>query len=695
MAVQARITATNLSFSALRSVFRPGQTVNTNIRASEYFRNGGTVSSMATNGGIADAGQSNLSMAGFVGARGSAWQYRETLTKAAGWGTFGGIIFGYEYTNTDSTWIFDSIDRNNTATNYFMKTSPNAATTCSTYDIGAGTIRTGARDFITVSNSGFIWQTGESTNPLFEPNWGRPFTGAYFTNTTVITLLNRYVIWHTGLPTNDSYIQDVILTFPNTLSLAAVRAYRWNNTNYFIIAGLTTSASGATRIWWKPADNYASASWTSFDIFTGLSLGSFTFTVQGEWAVLHGTNGWVYASNRAVSGNSWWYEATLARTAMGSFYINTCAYSEDSQVWIMAGQSGRMIRGQGADPVAATWTEVGSSLRNNTQWQSAAFNGNYIDTVTAWGSGFIALGSYSGASAWSPDGITWYFGTGAEGQTVRSTLNGKTFQAAFYDSVLDRLYFWYNGGYYLRTDGRDLTFTANSGTTLTRPYPANAVGGSGSAAPAIGSAYQGGYYVGRMVVDGLIYRLIVSPKLYEQQKLMKSSFSFLPEGTTSLIDGWANTQAMFNQPNSQTDYPAAYYCRTLNISGYTDWYLPSRDELELIYRNLKPTTEQNITAGGTIPLIGPATDGYPYGQNLNSLPRQINPYTVSDPAQTQVAIFTNGSQNLAPQTFWSSSRTVNEPSYAWGITLTNGSYYWGYLPNQNLWVRAVRRVLDA
>jgi hypothetical protein len=51
---------------------------------------------------------------------------------------------------------------------------------------------------------------------------------------------------------------------------------------------------------------------------------------------------------------------------------------------------------------------------------------------------------------------------------------------------------------------------------------------------------------------------------------------------TSTTDGSANTVAL--EARGAT-YAAGYYCGTLSANGYSDWFLPSRNELALLYAN--------------------------------------------------------------------------------------------------------------
>lgn len=55
------------------------------------------------------------------------------------------------------------------------------------------------------------------------------------------------------------------------------------------------------------------------------------------------------------------------------------------------------------------------------------------------------------------------------------------------------------------------------------------------------------------------------------------------EGATSLTDGLANTNQLI--ADTQRLNPAAAYCYHLNLHGKTDWFLPARDELNVLYLN--------------------------------------------------------------------------------------------------------------
>lgn len=132
------------------------------------------------------------------------------------------------------------------------------------------------------------------------------------------------------------------------------------------------------------------------------------------------------------------------------------------------------------------------------------------------------------------------------------------------------------------------------------------------------------------------YALIVSPKDLEQSLAWKDAQTAGPAATHTRWNGLTATVAM-----ASAAYPAANYCMGLADPGDegSRWYLPAMDELELIYRNLKSTAEDNYTgnrAGGDFP--GGTIN---YGENVSSDPAGA-PYTAASPAQTSVDAFRDG-----------------------------------------------------
>ena len=180
--------------------------------------------------------------------------------------------------------------------------------------------------------------------------------------------------------------------------------------------------------------------------------------------------------------------------------------------------------------------------------------------------------------------------------------------------------------------------------------------------PAIGASYEGGFFAGTIshTANGVAtHALIVAPAAtgatgtgytLTTDKQWKNA-NTTTAGTTSSFDGAANSANMNN-----ASHPAAQFCETLSIGGYTDWYLPARYELDIAYYNLKPTTDSNDTSSGI---------------NAYSVPARGSNYTAGAPARTSLAAFqSGGAEAFVAGDHWSS--TEDSATFAWKLFFVLG-----------------------
>jgi len=193
--------------------------------------------------------------------------------------------------------------------------------------------------------------------------------------------------------------------------------------------------------------------------------------------------------------------------------------------------------------------------------------------------------------------------------------------------------------------------------------------------PVIGSALGGGFYVGRILVEGVSWFLIVAPKASgEANGQYWNTNGSVATTINSAWDGAANMAAIYATANP-ISFRAAVFCKGLSIAGYTDWALPAKDQLELVYRNLKPSTQGNSTNSGA---------------NLNSYPAGSN-YTSSGPAQTDIDAFRlGGAEALSTNNYWTSTRFSS--SAAWRQSFADGAQSGASVDGSTLSVRAVRMI---
>jgi hypothetical protein len=202
--------------------------------------------------------------------------------------------------------------------------------------------------------------------------------------------------------------------------------------------------------------------------------------------------------------------------------------------------------------------------------------------------------------------------------------------------------------------------------------------------PNIGGAAGGGYYAGDIQQNGVVYGLIVSPKASGS---VNAAYGIGAYGTslnaTSRIDGPVNTTS-----GATLGATAFAFCNNLVIGTYSDWYMPAIDEVEVMFRNLKPSTQTNNTS---------------FGINSNAYPATTSNYTSTVPAQTSVVSFRyNNSECLVSSTNGEiCSSTESAPQYMRTINMYTAAA--GYNGDQSIMskesgnseikVRAIRRVI--
>ena len=222
-------------------------------------------------------------------------------------------------------------------------------------------------------------------------------------------------------------------------------------------------------------------------------------------------------------------------------------------------------------------------------------------------------------------------------------------------------------------------------TSYTFTVTASTPGGTSAASAAsnsvtpplvIGQAYAGGFYAGQIGVSSVAtHNLVVGPYSSADTASKWKNVNTATAGADSVIDGPQNTADIVADGNS-TVYPAAHFCNDLVVGGFTDWYMPAKNELEICYYNLKATTTSNNTSSGI---------------NANAVPARASNYTAGTPAQTSAADFQSpsGTERIRAVGYLSSTEaTASTAAYA---DMGSG-FQLNSMKNTDNRVRAVRRV---
>lgn len=182
----------------------------------------------------------------------------------------------------------------------------------------------------------------------------------------------------------------------------------------------------------------------------------------------------------------------------------------------------------------------------------------------------------------------------------------------------------------------------------------------------LGAAFEGGFYAGKIRVNGDLFALILPPKSEsEHDKSPWNDSTKRVTGAMSFFDGVANTKAMAKAGSAVAKWALD-----------NGMHIPARDELELLYRAFKPGKGLNYCWRGDNPSSDPV--GYAY------LPKI--------PARCPLKPFQTGGAEAFEETwYWSSTQYAGDDGYAWYQNFIDGFQDFSRL-SAELRVRAVRRL---
>lgn len=155
---------------------------------------------------------------------------------------------------------------------------------------------------------------------------------------------------------------------------------------------------------------------------------------------------------------------------------------------------------------------------------------------------------------------------------------------------------WANGPYFIKTEtdptgGTSYTITSTS-QLLSVPYALHA-----KTAESVTGGSSNDFYLGQDTLGGIVFYIYIGSDGNQHGLIVNKNESIAQWQSTSTTtnatrswDGVYNTGLM-------TSSPAANYVNGLTDGGFTDWYLPSIDELSILWHN-RFHVNNALNAGG-------------------------------------------------------------------------------------------------
>ena len=512
---------------------------------------------------------------------------------------------------------------------------------------------------------------GSKASPPTLDNQGAPLTSG---STYYDTTLNKWRVW-TGVAWGDG-----ISAISGVASVNGL-------TGDVLIA--STSLSGNTTIYVGQVIAYTITDFDSFSSYAvAVSAGSVTRTldaisftapaVAGNVTLTVTTNGVARAITLTVLGAgvatpSITSPANAATGVLGpSITLTSNAFAwlgvADTHLnsdWQLATDAGFTTIVQSTSADAASKTSWSTTVAVGTTYYARVRHRGTANGVSA----YSATVTFSTAATFNS-----YIAT----PTATPAAFGDSFEGGFYTGQIWNELVQSASSYAIGTGSKafvvaDMTATplVYAGQTLearSRANPANKMigvvtGASGTALTInITSVGGAGTFADWSIMAQ--YRVIVAPKSTGENTSIayKNANTAAPVACGTLSEGRKATLAMVAADTSAV-YPAAHWCNNLSIAGKTDWYLPARDELELCWRNLKPTADANYVTADR------PTGATPNYMNLGSYGDTANTHGLSPNTSPAGAAHTSGSpaQVAAGKNF----RTGESEAFAYG-----SFHYW-------------------
>ena len=534
-----RAYATNAigtSYGAAQSFTTLSTSSNNPVLASTTSATSITSSSAILGGNVTDEGATQVSARGLVyGTTTGASTF--SVTVGSGGGTFTGTLTGL---TQGTTYFVRSFATNVQGTSYGAETSFTTQTTptvsvtatptsiTTTTAIGGGTISsTGGA---TITTSGLVW--GASTNPEITLSTKTTNGTTSGTFTSSITGLTQGATYHVrAYATNylgTSYGPNITFTTITTPTVSATATVT-SITGTTATGGGTITADGGTTVTSRGLVWGTTSGATTFSVSSGTGTGTYTI----------GLTGLSIATN--------YFVRAFATNSVGTVYGPEVQFSTPSTA-----------------TVASTITSTITS--------STAILGGVLSST---GGATTTIGMMYSTSSTFGTFSTTSINTNAVAGTYTTTISGLSAVTTYYAKA-----------YATNTAG------TTYGPTISFATPVAPI--------AVGDSYGGGkvFYIFQPADQGYVanetHGLIAAT--VDQStgiRWYNSNFGNQTTGATATAigTGKSNTDKIINVQQGSLNWYAAGVARDYKGGGYTDWYLPSRDELNLLYT-------QKVMVGG-------------------------------------------------------------------------------------------------